>query len=387
MKIKVPITIVVLFFMGCSNKEETNQKNITVVLNVHDPESFVEKDFFEMFSIDTLINLELKDDFYMADLYRIKMGRNEYYALDPLMGNLIRYSRDGKVLNRIGVLGPGPMEMPEIDDFAYDNDREELLLGSSTARKISRFKPDGTFISSIRLGEQLDQFSYNENTIAVSLTYFNSLYKNFALLNTQGDTIRTFFPYPKDVFPILLKFVSGHVTNSIYGGFLFNEPASSKIYFFNSAGEFYPKYEFVGGDDFWPTRDKDLINDFFQTLSKGELSYVTRYYEESENYFFFNVNFKKANARPKVVDPRIGYYDFEKKIAYYSKFFDGLSWIKGPMEVEGDMFYCWIAKAKINILEEKYSAWRDILINYPELKLDDPSDNDTPVLLRLKIRE
>lgn len=357
------------------------------MLDLEDSQTFFERDFFELYSIDTLIELEFRDDFYMSELYRVKKGRDEYYALDPLIGNLIRYSRNGKALNRVGVIGPGPMEMAEIDDFSYDEEKDELLLASYSAMKISRFKPSGEFVSSIRLEEQLDQFSYSEDRLAVSMTYYNSLYKNFALLNKEGDTLRTFFPYPRDIFPISLKLIAGHVTNANSDGFLFNEPTSSKVFFINSAGDCYPKYEFVGGKDFWPERDKDLLNEFFQTLSTGALSYLGRYYEETENYFFFNLNLKKSGLSNKIVDPRIGFYGHIEKKSFLSKYFDGLSWIKGPIEVEGDMFYCWISKSRLNDLGRMYSVWSEELDGYSNLIIDDSGDFDTPVLIRLKVKK
>ncbi len=131
----------------------------SVVIDIKD-DKLVEKRFDELFEVESVIELKFKEDFYLADLYRVVVTEEAIYALDPNFGNLIRFSPEGKVLNKIGPRGDGPAEMPEIVDFAYDGEKDELILGSYSAMKLSRFKPTGEFVSSFKIGEQLDQLAF-----------------------------------------------------------------------------------------------------------------------------------------------------------------------------------------------------------------------------------
>lgn len=380
------IALTFISFACSENYSEKNDSN-SIIIDLKNQESIIEKEFLDLFAIDTVIELQFNDDFHLADIYRLEINADGIFALDPILGNLIRYSRKGVPINKIGLPGDGPSEMPEIFDFSYDFDKRELLLGSYSARKISRFKPDGEFVSSIKLIDQLDHFSYNNNRILVSMSYYNALFKNLILLDDDGDSLRTFFPFPFDLKAISLKFVSGHSTTSMEDGFLFNEPASSSIYSINSDGNSYVKYQFTSGEDMWPEVNKNLIQDFFQTVSSGNLTYLTRFYEESEDHLFFNLNLKKSSNRSFVIDPRIGYYDFDNKITYLSKSFEGSLWLRGPLELEGNKFYCWVSKAKIYEFSTSHSLWSDILKIYPNLKITDQSDLDTPILIRFAVKE
>jgi hypothetical protein len=385
---KANILFLSLFtFVGCSIKDKTNEDNQSIIIDFENIETTQEKDFFELFQLDTLIELEFKEDFYLSDLYRVVVAEDVFYALDPNFGNLIRFTSDGKILNRISEKGDGPEEMPEVVDFAYDRENDELILASYSALKISRFKPTGEFVSSIRAKEQMDQLAFSSSNLALSMTYYNSLYRNLALISAKGDTLKTFFPFPKDVFPIMLKFISGHLTSSIESGFLFSEPASSKIYALDSEGGIYSKYQFLARDEFWPEENKHFLNDFFQKLTTGELSFLSRFYEETDQYLFFNINKKKTGLRPQIVDPRIGYYDPLDKVVRFSKSDESLLWIKGPIAAEGDKFYAWISKSKLNDLALENSFWRKSLLEYPNLLINDSGDYDTPVLVRFKVAD
>ena len=384
-KMKYCKILFIILLGSCSFKESIYNTDDLEIIKINDSESFIEKDFFELFKVDTIIELQFQEDYYLADIYRLFVLDDAIYALDPMLGNLIRFTYDGKPLNKIGNLGEGPMEMLEIEDFSYDLKNDELLLASSSSMKISRFKPNGEFISNIKLNDQVDMFFYSKEKMAMSLTYYNSIFKNFGLFNINGDSIKTYFPFPSDIFPFSMKMISGHVTKSSSGGFLYNEPASSIIHYFDYNGTSYPKYKFESENDIWPERDKDLIQDFFQTLSTGDLTYLTRYYEESEDFLFFNINIKKSLLDKKVVDPRIGYYDKKNNKCYVSKKFDGLSRIKGPLYASDNMFYCWLSKSRIKELSDSNYNWAKSFSKYPFLQVKEKSDLDTPVLIRFSL--
>ncbi len=247
---------VTLAFFACSENKSKHKDSQSITIDLRNSKTVIEKEFFDLFNIDTVIELEFKDDFYLADIYRLKVSGEDIYALDPMLGNLIRYSKEGVPLNKIGLPGEGPEEMQEIVDFSVDIERNELLLGSYSARKISRFKPSGEFVSSIKLKEQVENFSFNYDYFLVSISYYNSLFRNLSLLKSNGDKVRTFFPFRNDLKAISLKMLAGHSTKGNENGFLFNEPASSSIYSIKNEGDFFVKNKFISEGDMWPEKDK-----------------------------------------------------------------------------------------------------------------------------------
>ncbi|WP_339698833.1 hypothetical protein [Algoriphagus aquimarinus] len=147
-----------------------------------------------------------------------------------------------------------------------------------------------------------------------------------------------------------------------------------------------PKYKFVASDDFWPEEDHHELNAYFEKLSTGELSFLSKYYEESESYFFFNLNAKKKGGRLYAVDPRMGYYNIQKGKSYLSKSEKFLMDLKGPIAVDGDSFYAYISKLKLSELVYSDEKWKAIMADFPEIKILEKADFDTPVLLKFAVK-
>jgi hypothetical protein len=343
-----------------------------------------EKEFFELFKLEDILELKLSDDFFISDIYRMKLFENDFFVFDESLSNLIRFNRNGLALNRIGKIGDGPEELPQIADFSIDDDGN-IYLGSGSAMKINKYSKGGNFLNSLKLDDQMDQLAIAGGKFYTSLTYFNTLNKNLGVYSETGDTVKTFFPYEKGIFPIMLKNISGHLTTNSVGQVLFNESASSRIYVIGEDLTIQPKYQFSSKSDLWPESDRHQLNPYFEKLATAELTFLTRFYEESDSYFFFALNKKQVGIKKFVVDPRVGFFDKESKSSFITKRADYLINLSGPLATEGDFFYMSTSKSELINMKDKYPEWK-ILSEFSIEENFELENRDSPIILKFSIR-
>lgn len=384
-KFYLGLIIIPIVFEGCSSKHQVdfipqNEEldiEYIVTINDHIPlENILE--------LEEIIPIHIEESNFLVDVYRLQVSDESFYLLDKEFGTLIKTSKDGRIVSKIGKFGSGPDELPDIADFALSKSGKELLLISIEERSLAFYDLDGNFKRKIKLKNQSDMVSVDKDrNIGMSITYFNEEYANFQLLDSVGNSIKTLFPFPQDVFPILLKNISGHITNSYEGGILFQEPANSVI--FEITGDnYYPKYEFQSDQPMWPKDKKHMLNDFFQTLASGELSFPTRFFEESGTHLYFGWNKKKKANSPKVVDFRLGVFDKLSYRTYLSEASSLTDFMTGPMAVEGNSVYFIISLFRLLELSEE-PLLKDFKPEITHLK-NEYQDMDFPVILKMNLR-
>lgn len=344
----------------------------------------IEKDFWDLFQLESAIELKLSQDYFISTIYRLKFYQNEYFALDESLGNLIRFDSNGIPLNRIGNIGDGPEELPNFSDFGID-ENGNVLIGSGSGMRASIYTKEGDFQSSIKFKNQLDQLSISNGVILASLTYFNQLNKNLAAYSTQGDTLKTYFPYGSDVFPILLKNISGHLTKNSEGFILFNEPASSKIFEINEDLEVKPKFQFISETELWKENERHNLNGYFETLGTAKLTHLRRFYEESNNYLIYNLNKKQDQIVKYVIDPRIGFLNKRTGKAFLSRKSEALVFIDGPLVADEDYFILSISKQELKKLVEIDPNWSAVT-NFIQFNSIETEEYDSPILLKFSVR-
>lgn len=378
--------LIILLLNGCSTKLKESKLYLDQVAD-HSIllSEIIEKDFWELFQLESAIELKLSQDFFISSIYRLKVHQNEYYALDESLGNLIRFDANGIPLNRIGKIGDGPEELPNFSDFGID-EKGNILIGSGSGMKASAFTKEGDFVSSIKFKNQLDQLSVSNGIVFASLTYFNQLDKNLAAYSAQGDTLKTYFPYGSDVFPILLKNISGHLTTNYDGSILFNEPASSKIFEIDKDLEIKPKFQFIYETELWEENDRHNLNGFFETLGTAKLTYLSRFYEESERYLFYKLNKKQDQVVRYVIDPRIGYFDKKTGKSFLSQKSESLVFTEGPLVADQDYFILSIPKQELKKLVDSDPNWSAIK-NFIEFNSIETEEYDSPILLKFSVRK
>ncbi|WBL43832.1 6-bladed beta-propeller [Algoriphagus halophytocola] len=376
-----------LLISACSpNSKNEIRENEPIVISIDNSETFLEEDFFNLFQLETVFELNSPEGFYAAEVTKAVIKKNKIFVLDDKLEQLLQFTTNGEFINSLVDKGEGPTEMPSISDFAFDHEKEEVYVISPGNFHIKVFKPDGTFVRNFKMETQADHIALLGDKPVLTLTYFNPYYKYLSILEYNGDTLKTAFPFPKETFPIGLQYISGNLTKSNTGGVLVNEPASSVVYNLDADMNLKPKYKFAASSDFWPEEDRHELNAYFEKLSTGELSFLSKYYEESESYFFFNLNAKKKGERLYVVDPRIGYYNIETGKSYLSKSEKFLMDLKGPIATDGDSFYTYISKLKLAELVNSDEKWKVILADFPEINISERADYDTPVLLKFGVK-
>ncbi len=384
-QLKIIKTLIIFsFILGCGPKQIDDQNYLqsksTFEIQLDD---MVEKSFFELFELVDITELKHSEDFFMANIYRLKIHQGEFFAFDASLKNLIRYDPQGNALNRIGKIGEGPHELTQIADFAIDK-KGNIAIASGVSMKINKYSKEGKYLSSIKLNDQMDQITIADQTIFSSLTYFNNLNKNLGVYRNTGDTLKTFFPFEKGIFPVMLKNISGHLTTNSSGAVLFNESASSRIYEIDEDLRIKPKFHFISNNDLWPESNRHELNSYFEKLATGELSYLTRFYEESDSHLFFALNKKQVGMRKFIIDNRIGYFDKESQKTYLSKKEDFLIYLSGPLAVENDVFYLAISKSELIKIREEHPEWGKSLkiFNENNMALE---EGDSPMILRFRI--
>jgi hypothetical protein len=346
---------------------------------------FVEKEIpiENLFELKEIIPVKIDEQNFLVDVYRLQVSDFGFFLLDKEFGTLIKTSKDGLQHLKIGEFGSGPEEFPDIADFSLSKIGSELLLISIEERSLAFFDLDGNFKKKIRLKNQSDMLSVDKTrNIGMSITYFNDDFSNFQLLDSTGQKITTMFPFPKDLFPILLKNVSGHVTNNFDGDILYHEPANS-IIFEIKGNDFFPKYQFESDEPMWPKEKKHELNNFFETLASGKLSFLTRFFEESETHLYFGWNKKKETNSPSVVDFRIGVFDKKTNETYLTKESKITSLMSGPMAVVGEDVYFVLSMYDLKELSSEV-LFKEFGTKISQFE-EDFKDKDFPVILKMSL--
>lgn len=378
--------IFVFICLSCENKSDLKQEDSSFeLINISEDTNVNKKDFFNLFRLTNVIELEFRGDYYLNNIRRLIISENSIYALDPDFNNLVRYDLNGKIVSKIGVIGEGPQEIPEIVDFSV-MDSGNLALISFSAMKVSIYDSLGGFVRSVKINDQIDQISTLNDQLFLSLTYFNSLNKNFGIYNLNGDTLKTSFPFPSKIFPMGLLNISGHLTKNSTNEILFNEPASSIIYGVDNNLNIYKKYQFLGDNEFWPESERHDLNGYFLSLSKGGLSFLSNYFEETDRYLFFNLNKKQSGEFKYPVDPRFGFYNKKLKKTYLSKSSNFGKYLKGPVYALNNKIYFFILKDKLLDISKNDKEFNKALNQYSENSNEIfQGDFDTPILLEFEI--
>lgn len=376
------------FLISCSEKTSKDKLNeYPKIISLDDSNSMIKGKFYENFQLKEVVELENRSGYFLSEISKIDLINSGFIVFDNELDNLLNVDFKGNIINRICEIGEGPDQMPSISDYAFDSIREEIYVIGPGNFRVKVFRLDGTFVRDFKMETQADQITLLGDKPVLTLTYYNPYFKYLSVLNNNGDTLKTTFPFPKETFPIGLQHISGNLTNSYLGGVLVNEPASSTLYSLDQELNFTPRYKFESSNDLWPEEDRHDLNAYFERLSSGNLSFLTNFYEESESYLFFNLNVKKTEGSRFVIDPRIGYYNVNTGQSFLSDKEEFMLDIKGPLAVTGNDFYVYIPKMNLaELVQSGDDIWKAIMADFPEIRILEKADYDTPVLLKFGVK-
>jgi hypothetical protein len=381
------ILITMLFLGGCkSDVVDLNDLNeISTVIDLSDNEKFKELDFFNLYSVEEIIELKCQQGDYLGNLRRFEIFKNHIFALDPSFNNLIKFDLQGNYITKIGKIGEGPDEIQEIVDFSIDTKTGLIGLASYSQMKTSKYDQEGNFVEATKIGEQIDQLVIFDNKLFLSLTYFNTINRNLGIFNFSGDSISTHFSFPKDIFPMGLLNISGHLTKS-NNGILFNEPASSRIFSFSKDLLLFEKYRFERNNEIWPEENRHDLNGYFQSLATGKLTFLRKYYEENKNYLIFSINLSQSGTPTSPIDPRLGYFNRNTNKTFLSSKADFLKHLEGPIFANEEYFFMYIQKYKfLRIIQENEAFQHNLTSKKIDLSNLNEKEEDAILILKLKI--
>lgn len=291
-QLKFLLILNILFLVSaCNNKKESSERELFEV-NVN--ASIKGETFINTIDDIKIVQLQQDSSVHISQIDKVIYEDSEFYVLDSELDNLFVFDKNGKLNRKISQFGNGPGEYADLNDFTIINN--ELYLLSRDGMKIIQFDLSGSFLKNIKLDYNPLLIENLNGNLGLYLTYFNEDNVNFKVLDKTGETISKGFPFPKGIFPMSLRYITGSLSaNNL--GVLYSEPSSSYIHQVDENGEVYKKYYLNFEDNFFPEEERYDFRKFFAEIQKGNLNFLTNYFAETDNVLSFRYNKKKP---PKV---------------------------------------------------------------------------------------
>jgi hypothetical protein len=151
-----------LFLFGCKNS--TKHNNSLTPYYYIDLENNLDK--IQSVPLSTLgskleyIPLETNPDCLINSIYKVSVTDSFIVVCDSKQG-LFLFTIEGKYLRKIGKIGRGPDEYPDVNDFVIDNDQKEIFILST--RKVCVYDFNGQFKRDFKLDFPCEQIIMDKN--------------------------------------------------------------------------------------------------------------------------------------------------------------------------------------------------------------------------------
>lgn len=180
--------------MGCHNKEQ--KKNVEAVLGYED-NAQIYPSIVQGYDI---LPLELTDGSALSGIKKVVRVDASYIVFDNYNGLIVRYDKNGKYLNRIGLKGRASSEYLRVDTFVIDEDENVLILDGSQD-KILTYRPDGKFVSVTlfpkrSLGFINDAVSLGDGRILVNNCIYNNFNEIYRILSINDKKVASLIGFP-----------------------------------------------------------------------------------------------------------------------------------------------------------------------------------------------
>lgn len=131
--IKFCIFLLIVIAVACSTTQKKGDSEKEILFSY----SRINKKQSEVFSIDSIILLETKDNSLIGNLSDIIAKPSVYYVLDrDLAKQIVKFDRTGKYLYSINGVGRGPGEFVKLTSFCVDFKDEFMYLYDSKQKKL-----------------------------------------------------------------------------------------------------------------------------------------------------------------------------------------------------------------------------------------------------------
>ena len=180
--------------MGCHNKEQ--KKNVEAVLG-YEYNAQIYPSIVQGYDI---LPLELTDGSALSGIKKVVRVDASYIVFDNYNGLIVRYDKNGKYLNRIGLKGRASSEYLRVDTFVIDEDGNVLILDGSQD-KILTYRPDGKFVSVTlfpkrSLGFINDAVSLGDGRVLVNNCIYNNFNEIYRILSINDKKVASLIGFP-----------------------------------------------------------------------------------------------------------------------------------------------------------------------------------------------
>lgn len=196
----------------------------------------------------TLEEVRFDEPVSIGNAIDIKIYNDRLFVWDAAPMSIKRYTLDGELDVTYGNgEGQGPGEFEGIFSFAALG-TEEVWIVDTEARKVSRFRYDGTFIESVHPdGRPARIEATGKNRFALSRAREPKL---FALVNSDGEVLKRFgkvLDVPQERYTLILD---GQLYPNPDGGFVWGPRWASYLYSYNANGTLERRIELIDGYPF-----------------------------------------------------------------------------------------------------------------------------------------
>lgn len=218
--IKFCIFLLIVIAVACSTTQKKGDSEKEILFSY----SRINKKQSEVFSIDSIILLETKDNSLIGNLSDIIAKPSGYYVLDrDLAKQIVKFDRTGKYLYSINGVGRGPGEFVKLTSFCVDFKDEFMYLYDSKQKKVICYNSEtGQYLREFFINFCAASFQVLSNNKDF-IFYFNYLsnnnlkleneYPQFVIINERAEIQKKleFFdeglcipkvPYWDDVFTV-----------------------------------------------------------------------------------------------------------------------------------------------------------------------------------------
>lgn len=156
---------------GCSsNKSKTETESISVINLSENVTTVPSLPLSEVVSKIDIVPLEVTDESILGEMSQLQVTDNDIWIKHYKEERIYRFSRSGKYLNKVGMIGQGPGEFVTLSKFFIDESRKEVYIVSAS-RGIFVYDFEGNF--------------KRQPTQTIVETMFSSLNTQFLVYNNR----------------------------------------------------------------------------------------------------------------------------------------------------------------------------------------------------------
>ncbi len=384
-------SIIVLLFVCCAGREVK------------------EKDFNLLTSKEKEINLsDISDDIKYIKLDLDKpitsinklISTDSYFFISCHPYGIIKITKNGKEITKIGNIGRGPSEYTRSDNFAVDPELEKIFVMRSIG-EIIEFNYDGDYTRSFKMQEPstfgfINSFGNNK----IMITDSNSDYY-WRIIDLNGNIIQERKNYLKFEKPVLLSMNPGQIVEKSNNNFIYYNSFNDTI--FKITKENYDEYMVFYRDEFRMTPERFIKESptwvDFNDLSRINMPKFWRiqniFATNNFTYFCYSFNYQFEIV---ILDKHSGeqyYIKDSGELNGIRNDFDGdLPFLAKEYFVENGNEYLisWIDAYALKTYVSS-DIFKNSTPKFPEKKkqleqlANSLNENDNPVLMLVKLKE